>query len=154
MSKLLSVEVSGTLTEEETPVRRNSKTKDALVTQPFEGIDTVTDVLFYAARTHGAKDAFGTRDILNIHEEEKTVKKTVDGKEKEEKKKWKYFELGTYEYLSFQQVKTTAVEIANAFIELGLKKGDIFNIYAQTRSVSFFMIRRPNTEDTLVRIGS
>jgi long-chain acyl-CoA synthetase len=137
MTKVLSVEVSGTLTENETPVRRNIKSKDKLVTQPFEGIDTVTDVLFYAARTHGAKDAFGTREILDVHEEEKTITKKINGEEKVEKKKWKFFELGPYKYRSFQQVKTDVVEIANAFVELGLKKGDVFNIYAQTRCIFF-----------------
>jgi long-chain acyl-CoA synthetase len=131
--KALSVDVSGTLTADDTPVRRNTKTKDFLVTQPFEGIDTVADVLFYAARTHGTKDAFGTREVKDVHEEEKEVKRKVDGVEKIEKKKWKYFELGPYEYLSFREVKGVAVEIANAFVELGLRKGDVFNIYAMTR---------------------
>lgn len=135
----LSIEVSGTLTEHETPVRRNAKSKDALVTQPFEGIDTVTDVLFYAARTYGSKDALGTRRIVNVHEEEKKVKRKVDGEEREEVKKWKYFELGAFEYLSFADVKRCVVEIANAFVELGLKKGDVFNVYAQTRSLYSFV---------------
>jgi long-chain acyl-CoA synthetase len=135
MTNVLSIEVSGTLTDQETPVRRNAKSKDKLVTQPFEGIDTVTDCLFYAARTHGAKDAFGTREVLDVHEEEKTITKKINGEEKVEKKKWKYFELGPYQYLSFQQVKTNVIEIANAFVELGMKKGDVFNIYAQTRCV-------------------
>ena len=136
MSNSLSVEVSGTLTDVETPVRRNTKSKDALVTQPFEGIDTVTDVLSYAARTYGAKNAFGTRDVIAVHEEEKSVTKRIDGKDIVEKKKWKYFELGPYHYLSFQQAKVAVCEIANAFVELGLKKGEVFNIYAQTRRVS------------------
>ena len=75
---------------------------------------------------------------IDVHEEEKTITKKVDGEDKVETKKWKYFELGPYQYLSFQQVKTSVIEIANALVGLGLKKGDVFNIYAQTRYLSYF----------------
>ena len=56
------------------------------------------DVLQYAARVHGERNAVGWRDVLNVHQEEKTVKKVVDGKSVEEKKKWSYFELSGYKY--------------------------------------------------------
>ncbi|KAI6142947.1 acetyl-CoA synthetase-like protein [Pisolithus tinctorius] len=94
-------------------VRRVAITADRLITQPFEGIDVIPDVIAYAARTHGTKEALGWRNIVSIHEEEKEVKKVVAGKEITEKKKWKYFELSDYQYLSFIE-------------------DNVFNIYAQT----------------------
>jgi len=130
--KVGSVEVGPESVQGETRIRRNVLTKDRLVTQPWEGIDTVYDVLMYAARTHGAKDAYGTRDIIATHEEEKEVKKVVGGKEITEKKTWKYFELSDYKYLSFIQVKEAALEVAGGFLELGIQKSDVVNIYAGT----------------------
>lgn len=119
----------------ETKTRRSALSPDKLVTQPWEGIDTVYDILSYAARTHGTKDAYGYRDIVDIHEEEKEVKKVVGGKETTEKKTWKYFQLSDYKYLSFQQVQDTAREIAGGLLELGVQKTDVVNVYAATRCV-------------------
>ena len=119
----------------EAPTRRLAITKDRLVTQPMAGIETVYDVIQSAARSYGTKNALGWREVLDIHEEEKDVKKFVDGKEIIEKKKWKYFELSQYKYLSFVQVKETVDEIAQGLVQLGIAKGEVFNVYAQTRYV-------------------
>ncbi|KIM37871.1 hypothetical protein M413DRAFT_448142 [Hebeloma cylindrosporum] len=116
----------------EGPIRRCALAKDALVTQPFEGIDTVFDVVSYAARTHGSRNAVGWRDIVNIIEEEKEVKKVVDGKEVTEKKIWKFFELSDYKYMSYVEFKDAVSEVARALIHLGITRDDVFNLYAQT----------------------
>ena len=48
----------------------------------MDGLNTVCDVVAYAARTYGNRKAYGWRDIVNIiEEEEKDVTKLVDGKE-------------------------------------------------------------------------
>ncbi|PCH43221.1 acetyl-CoA synthetase-like protein [Wolfiporia cocos MD-104 SS10] len=130
-AKVGSVEIGPTV-KGETRIRRNALTADRLVTQPWEGIDTVYDVLLYAARTHGTRNAYGTREILDIHEEQKEVKKVVGGKEVTETKTWKYFELSDYKYMSFLQVKDAALEIAGGLLELGIAKGDAVNVYAGT----------------------
>jgi long-chain acyl-CoA synthetase len=75
----------------------------------------------------------GWRDVVKIVEEEKEVTKVVDGKEIVEKKKWKYFELSDYKYMSYLDVKTAVSEIGRGLVDLGVSKGDVFNIYAQTR---------------------
>ncbi|TFK36168.1 long-chain-fatty-acid-CoA-ligase [Crucibulum laeve] len=126
-----SIEVTPPTSSTEGPIRRCSLSKDGLVTQPFAGIDTVADIIAYAARTHGTRPALGWRDIIKMHEE-KEVKKVVEGKEVIEKKKWKYFELSAYKYLSFVEVKQAVDEIARALVDLGVGKGDVFNVYAQT----------------------
>jgi long-chain acyl-CoA synthetase len=119
-------------TEGDSPVRRLAITSDSLVTQPFEGIDIIPDVIDYAARTHGTRDAVGWRDIIDIHEEVKEVKKMVDGKEVTEKKTWKYFQLSDYKYLSFLDVQERVSALARGLIHHQITKDDIFNIYAQT----------------------
>jgi long-chain acyl-CoA synthetase len=113
--------------------RRLAITADKLVNQPSEGVQTVTDVLAYAARTHGTKRALGWRDIVDVHEEEKEVKKIVGGKEVTEKKIWKYFQLSDYKYISFVEVQERVSEVARGLHHYGVTKDDVFNIYAATR---------------------
>ena len=55
----------------------------------------------------------------------------VDGKEIVEKK-WKYFELSYYKYMSYLDVKTAVSEIGHCLVDLSVPKGDVFNIHAQT----------------------
>jgi long-chain acyl-CoA synthetase len=128
-----SVEVGPAAPEGEGRARRLAIAADKLVTQPFEGIDTIADVVAYAARTHGTKPALGWRDIVDIHEEEKDVKKMVDGKEVTEKKKWKYFQLSDYKYLSYVEVEVAVSELGRALVHLGVGTDDVINIYCQTR---------------------
>lgn len=128
-----SVEVAAPAGPGEGPTRRCTLSKDGLVTQPFEGIDTVYDIVAYAARTHGSRKALGWRDVVNVIEEEKEVTKVIDGQEVKEKKKWKFFELSDYKYLSFIEVKEAVSEIARALIQLGVTSDDVINVYSQTR---------------------
>jgi long-chain acyl-CoA synthetase len=130
-----SVDVSSSLPGEG-PIRRCALAKDKLVTQPFEGIDTVADIISYSARTHGNRKALGWRDIIRVVEEEKEVTKVISGKEVVEKKLWKYFELSDYKYLSYIELKETLSEVSRALIDLGITKDDVFNVYAQTRYVT------------------
>ncbi|KZS88747.1 acetyl-CoA synthetase-like protein [Sistotremastrum niveocremeum HHB9708] len=140
MSPSQSVEVSDTAPSGETKIRRASQQVNGLIERPVDGVDTVTDVLNYAARVHGTKNAVGWREIIDVHEEEKEIKKNVGGKEVVEKKKWKYFQLGDYQYISFVQVKEAAQEIALGLVDLGIEKGQVFNIYAQT-SVNWQLVQ-------------
>jgi len=126
-----SVEVSKP-TDTHGAVRRNPLHKDALVERPKAGISTVTDILLYNAREHGTRNALGWRDVVDTIEEEKDIKKTIAGKEVTETKKWKYFQLSEYRWLNYVEVKERAVDMGKGLVELGLEKGEIFNIYAAT----------------------
>lgn len=131
MSKAGSVEVTPAV-KGESAVRRASIHPKSLVESPAEGVTTVHDILLYAARKHGDKDAVGWRNIEKIVEEEKDVTKTVGGKQVTEKKTWKYFQLSKYQYWSFNQFKENALETARGLVVLGVEKGKVFNVYAQT----------------------
>lgn len=149
--KVGSVVVEDEKKDGETQTRRNALTKDALVTQPMEGIETTYDVLCYAARTHGTKKALGWRDIVEVHEEQKEIKKNVDGKEVTEKKTWKYFQLSEYKYLNFVEVKEAVLEIAAGLADLGINKGDIFNVYSSTWYVANYPENRTTALNMLQR---
>jgi long-chain acyl-CoA synthetase len=119
----------------ESGIRRSTHTKDALLAEPVPGVSTVSDILDFSARVHGDKYSMGWRDVLDIIEEEKEVTKTIDGKEVKEMKKWKYFKLGEYQYVTYIEVKERAHDMAKALLELGIEKGAVWNIYASTRYV-------------------
>lgn len=127
-----SVEIGPPANQGESRVHRLEKTKDRLVTAPIEGIHTVHDVLLYGARTHGTRNAYGYRDVINIIEEQKEVTKTVGGQEVKETKTWKYFQLSEYKYISFIELKNIVSEVSRGLLKLGVQKNDVFNIYAQT----------------------
>ena len=95
----------------------------------------MTDVLYYTAREHANRKAFGWRDILETHVEEKEVQKTIDGKKSTELCKWTHFELSAYKWVNYLQVKEYAVDLAKGLVDLGVKPSQIFNIYARTGSV-------------------
>lgn len=132
-----SVEVGPEPKQGEGRVRRNVLVADGeLAARPMDGIDTVYDVLAYADRTYGSKNAVGHREIVDTHVEEKEVTKVVGGKEVKEMKKWSYFELSGFKYLTFSELRKNSDAIGRALTDFGLKKGDIFNIYAATRYAS------------------
>ncbi|CCO30150.1 hypothetical protein BN14_04174 [Rhizoctonia solani AG-1 IB] len=120
-------------------VRRSWIHPDSLVDRPAEGINIIHDVLQYAARTHGSKQAVGWRNIEKIVEEEKEITKNVGGKQVTEKKVWKYFQLSEYQYWSFVEFRDYCMEAARGLVVLGVEKGKVFNIYAQT-SVNWQMM--------------
>ncbi|KAF8310736.1 acetyl-CoA synthetase-like protein [Clavulina sp. PMI_390] len=103
-----------------------------LVTQPLDGVETIHDILLYAARTFPNKEAMGWREVDKIIEEEKEVTKTVGGQEVKEKKTWKYFQMSAYRYFTFSEFKERVEVVARAMNASGIKKGDVFNVYAAT----------------------
>ncbi|WOO80640.1 Long-chain-fatty-acid--CoA ligase 2 [Vanrija pseudolonga] len=119
--------------EGETRARRSYCVKD-LTLRPENGIDTVHDVMLYAARTHGAKQALGGRDIIGTVEEEKEITKVVGGKEVKEKKKWSYFKLSPLDWISYDDALREVRELGSGLREHGIggKEEQFFNIYAAT----------------------
>ena len=129
-----SVERSGyTKTEGETIPRTNPVAKDKLVTVPSDDVTTIYENLRRAAEKFGNAKAMGTRKLIKTHTETKKVKKTVDGKEQEVDKKWTYFELGPYEYLSFVEYEKMALAFGAGLRYLGMKKDDRLHQYGATR---------------------
>lgn len=128
-----TVEVPGAKkVDGETIPRRNVKTKDELSLSPEEGIVTIFDLVKRASQKFGNAKALGKRRLIQTHEETKKIKKMVDGKEQEQDKKWTYFELSKYEYMSFAEYEKLVLQIGSGFRKLGLKAEDRVHLFAAT----------------------
>ncbi|KAK5268418.1 long-chain fatty acid-CoA ligase [Exophiala xenobiotica] len=128
-----SVEATGYEKKQgETIPRRNPLAKDALIVRPSDDVKTVYDNLRRAAAKFGNAKAIGTRKIIKTHVENKKVKKMVDGQEQEVEKKWTFFELSGYTYMSFVEYETLALDLGSGLRHLGLKKDDKMHLYGAT----------------------
>lgn len=133
-----TVEASGyEPAEGETIPRRHPASKDKLTTTPSDDVRTIFDILKRSADKFGNAKALGTRRLVKTHYENKKVKKTVDGVTQEVDKKWTFFELSEYSYISFVEYEKLALEIGAGLRKLGLVKGDRLHLFAATRYDSF-----------------
>ncbi|KAL9604489.1 MAG: hypothetical protein Q9219_000454 [cf. Caloplaca sp. 3 TL-2023] len=112
--------------------RRTLTARDNLKIHPEEGVETVYDILRHSARKYGEAKALGSRKLLRTHEEVKKVKKTVNGNEETVDKKWTYFELGEYHFMTFVEYEHMALRCGAALRKLGLKRDDRLHIFAAT----------------------
>ena len=129
-----TVEASGyKAVDGETIPRRHPVSKDKLSTTPDDNVKTIFDILKHSADKYGNAKALGSRRNIKTHVENKKVKKTVDGETKEIDKKWTYFELSEYSYISFAEYEKLALNIGSGLRKLGLVKGDRLHLFAGTR---------------------
>lgn len=120
--------------EGETIPRRNAKYVDALWTRPRPKISTVYDVLTYARDKYGSAPGLGSRPLLSIHKEAKVTKeKTPDGKEISTTKNWAFYEMGPFEWVSYEEYFDLAIRIGQSLRKVGLEPGERVHIYAATR---------------------
>ena len=116
----------------ETIPRRNIRNKDSLQVVPEEGVETIWDVVKRSSKKFGNAKALGKRKLVQMHEETKKVKKVVDGKEEEVDKKWSYYELSPYEYMSFVEYEKLVLQIGSGLRHLGMQAQDRVHIFAAT----------------------
>jgi long-chain acyl-CoA synthetase len=118
--------------EGETIPRRNVNTVNKLATTPSPDIATLFDIVKTSSAKYGNAKALGSRKLVNTHQEIKKVKKIIDGQEQEVDKKWTYFELSGYSYLSFAEYEKLILQLGCGLRKLGLKKDDRLHIFAAT----------------------
>jgi len=116
----------------ETIPRRNPAAKDKLHTSPSEDVRTVYDILKRSSGKYGNAKALGYRTLVKTHDEVKQIKKVVDGKETTQDKKWTYFELSGYNYISFVEYEKLVHNVGAGFRALGMKSQDRVHIFAAT----------------------
>jgi long-chain acyl-CoA synthetase len=116
-------------------VHRSILSPNELMKTPAKDVNTLTDILQYAAKTYKTRKAFGYRKLLNTIVEEKDLVKVVDGVEKKVKKSWTFFELSAYEYYDYQEAVEMTKTIGAGLVKLGATKGDRLQIVASTRLV-------------------
>jgi long-chain acyl-CoA synthetase len=113
--------------------RRHPGSIEALKSRMEPDIATTYDIVKRGAAKFGDKQALGSRTLIKIHEDEKMVKKMVDGVEQEVPKKWTYYEMSGYKYISFKDYLARVDTIGSALKALRLNKGDRVQIFAATR---------------------
>lgn len=116
----------------ETIPRRHPKAVEKLQDRPEEGIATIFDIVKVSSEKYGNAKAIGSRKLLKTHNEVKKIKKMVDGEEQEVDKKWTYFELSGYEYMSFHDYEKLTLQLGAGYRKLGLEKNDRIHIFAAT----------------------
>ncbi|KAL2754540.1 hypothetical protein ACRALDRAFT_1056647 [Sodiomyces alcalophilus JCM 7366] len=116
----------------ETLPRRRPGTVPDLYTKPGGDISTVYELLRKSAAKFANSKCVGSRKLVNTHVETKKVKKMVNGEEQEVEKKWTYFELSPYEYITYAQYEARALQVGAGFRKLGLVAGDRVHIFAAT----------------------
>lgn len=98
-------------------------------------IATTYDIVKRGAAKFGDAQAVGSRKLIRLHEEQKMVKKMIDGVEQEIPKKWLYYEMSGYTYLSFKEYLARVNIVGSGLKALGLHKEDRVQIFAATRYV-------------------
>ena len=132
--KPFTVEAAGVKkVDGETIPRRHPVAKNKLVTTPKEGINTVLDIIRYAAEQFGNAKALGSRRVIRTHNEKKMVKKMVDGQSKEVEKVWTFFELSEYSYISFVEYEKMVYQVGAGLRKIGMGKSDRLHLFAATR---------------------
>ena len=117
----------------ETIPRRHPASKDKLAVSPAEDIKTVFDIIKRSSDKYGNAKALGSRRLIKTHQETKKVKKTIDGQTKEVDKKWTYYELSEYTYISFAEYEKLILQVGAGLRKIGMVKGDRLHIFATTR---------------------
>jgi long-chain acyl-CoA synthetase len=116
----------------ETIPRRNVHCVNQLAKTPSPELSTIFDIIKTSSAKYGNAKALGTRKLVRTHQETKMVKKIVDGQEQEVEKKWTYFELSGYNYLSFAEYEKLILQLGCGLRKLGMVKNDRLHIFAAT----------------------
>lgn len=128
-----SIDVTGAPEiEGETKPRRNIIAKDGLYTRPHPDVDTVFRLVKRSAELFSGERCIGSRKLVQIHEETKKVPKIVDGKKELVDKKWQYFELSDYSFMTYAEYETHLLNLASGLRKLGVERGDKVHMFAST----------------------
>lgn len=128
-----TVEASGySKVDGETIPRRHPLAKDNLILKPSDDVNTVYDILRRSSGKFGNAKALGYRTLIKTHDEIKQITKVVDGKETTQDKKWTFFELSGYTYISFTEYEKLVHSVGAGFRALGMKAEDRVHIFAST----------------------
>lgn len=129
-----SVEVPDSpLIEGETIPRVHPACINGVFSVPEEGVNTLFDVLLRSKANFGDLPGFGTRKLIEEHQEIKKVRRVVEGEEVLEEKKWSFFEMGPYEWVTFGEYVDLVLKIGSGYRKLGLVPGDKLHVFAGTR---------------------
>jgi long-chain acyl-CoA synthetase len=113
----------------ERTARRNKISQHGLTETPHPAIRTIYDLVQFNASRWGDNSCFGTRKVIKVHIENGPS----NGSSPPTSAKLQMFwELGPFEYRTYKQVAAEGMDIGSAMRKLGMEKGDMVAIYAET----------------------
>jgi long-chain acyl-CoA synthetase len=116
----------------ETIPRRHPKAKNGLITRPSEDVSTSFELLKRSAEKYRDEPAVGSRKLIQIHKEKKSVPAIVDGQKTTVEKEWTYYELSGYSYLTYAEYEKLVLQLGAGLRKLGLVEQDKLHICAST----------------------
>ncbi|KAJ1947035.1 long-chain fatty acid-CoA ligase, partial [Linderina macrospora] len=127
-----SVELEGTGSVHETPVHRYPTATHKLMDSALPNLLTVYDALQYRIGQEPDKKSLGKRSIIEIVTKDKQVKRTVNGTVETSTKKWSYFRLSDYSWMTYKEIGEATKSLGSGFVHLGLKRDSRVMVYAPT----------------------
>ncbi|PSR99131.1 hypothetical protein BD289DRAFT_458689 [Coniella lustricola] len=116
----------------ETKPRIHPQAINGLVTRPHPDVDTVYSLVSRSAKVYANERCIGTRQLIRVHDEIKQVPKLVDGKQEMVEKKWQFFELSDYAYMTYAEYQTYILSLAAGLRKLGMQRNDKVHMFAST----------------------
>ena len=91
--------------EHETAPRRNERCADAPITTPRDfKCNSVFEMVTECCKRYKNNNCIGWRTVNDVHEEKKTVTKTINGQKRYIEKTWFYYELAPSQDITFSQL--------------------------------------------------
>ena len=121
--------------EHETAPRRNERCADAPITTPRDfKCNSVFEMVTECCKRYKNNNCIGWRTVNDVHEEKKTVTKTINGQKRDIEKTWFYYELAPYQYITFSQLEQNMIHLGKGLVHIGLTPAstDKLHIYAST----------------------
>lgn len=119
----------------ETAPRRKASQKNGALERPADmSATTLPEYIEECVAKHSSRNCMGWRDLLEVHNEKKTITKVVDGEEQQVEKNWTFYEYSTYKYSTFKETLVAIKALSKGLAEIGLKPNqtDKLHIYAST----------------------
>ncbi|KAI8318435.1 acetyl-CoA synthetase-like protein [Martensiomyces pterosporus] len=132
MSALYSIHVPGTGSKDETPVHRYPAALDSLTACAPPNITTIYQAFQHRLSLNPDKLTLGQRPVLEIINKDKITTRQVGGKEQETRKRWSYFRLGGYEWMTYREIAKITRNVGAGLVQLGLGADSRVVIYAPT----------------------
>ncbi|PVV05030.1 hypothetical protein BB560_000458 [Smittium megazygosporum] len=114
-----TVEIKQPESPEDGAIRRNVFSCNGLVAPTDTGASNAFDLFSKAVEKYQDKDFLGSRKVINVFESVKTLSKAEDGKSTTVQKRWKYFELGSYSWLTYKQCYEIVCDLGSGLAKLG-----------------------------------
>lgn len=130
-----SVPVGPRKNDKETAPRRHylAQSDEWSTPEGKDNVTTVYELMKQGIRDFGPHPFAGQRKFIKVHNEEKEFEKEVDGSIEKITKLWSFFELGPYEWWTFEQTGEVVQQIGSALRFHGIQPGvEKFQIYAKT----------------------